>query len=134
VANRKLIDTGAGTIGRFPPIALIPGAGLTEQQVKWISDSFAAIADAINGNLSFGTGAGSTRGGNFHSQWVNQVFAVAGVEVEIPHGLGRKPTDVWFGLPSKPCRFSTAMRGSWGLTSIWVACDTDAVTVPLLIF
>jgi hypothetical protein len=133
MANRKIIDNGLGTIGNFPPITLTE-SGFTEQQVAWLSSALSAITEAINGNLSLGNADHASRGGNFRAQWVQQLFTSANVEVEIPHGLGRKAADVFFGLPSAAARFYTARRGSWTESTIWVACDTPGITVPILIF
>jgi len=134
MANREVIENGVGAIGRFPPVVLSADGQLTEQQANWQSTATQAITDAINGQLSFGDATHASRGGNFSSQWIQQLFLTANLAVEVPHGLGRRPIDVWFGLPDKACRFYTDRRGSWNSSSIWVTCDTSLVTVPLLIF
>jgi len=134
MANRDVIENGVGAIGRFPPIVLSADGQLTEQQANWQSGAIQAVTDAINGQLSFGDATHATRGGNFSSQWIQQFFRTRDAHVEIVHGLGRRPIDVWFGVPDIACRFYTAKRGSWSSSSIWLACDTDLVTVPLLIF
>ena len=133
MAHRKIIDNGLGTIGSFLPITLTE-AGFTEQQVAWLSAALSSITEAINGNLSLGSGDHASRGGNLRAQWVQQFFPTANAEMEIPHGLDRKAADVFFGLPSAACRFYTTRRGSWTESTIWVACDTAGITVPILIF
>lgn len=132
MANRKLIDNGLGSVGRFPPF-IIGQEGLTEQQAAWLSAAMDTYGEALNGQLSLGNGDHATRAGNVHGQWIQQYFPVKDVEVEIPHGLGRKAADVLPGIPDKAARFYTARRGSWTENTIWLACDTDAVTVPLLV-
>ena len=84
--------------------------------------------------MSLGTGDHASRAGNFRGQWVQQYFPLKDIEMEIPHGLGKKASDVFFGLPTAACRFYTARRGSWTESTVWVACDTDGITVPMLIF
>lgn len=133
MANRKIIDNGLGAIGQFPPLTLTSDK-LTEQQAAWLSSAINAVTVAINGQLSFGNTDHATRAGNFFGQWIQQYFRDANVEVEIPHGLGRAPYDVWIGLPNAPCRFYSNKRGSWSASTFWMACDTAGVTVPILVF
>ena len=134
MVNRAIKESGAGIIGAFPSLLLPEDGKFTAQQVAWIVETLQRLSDAINGQLSLGTGDSATRGGNFNAQWIVQFFTTGGAEVEIPHGLGRVPTDVFFGVPDNPCNFSTRKRGSWSPTSIWIACDTAGITVPMLIF
>lgn len=133
MANRKIIDNGLGAVGSFPTLTLTD-SGFTEAQAAWLSGAIQAMVSALNGLLSFGNGDHATRGGNFHSQWIQQFFPTKDVEMEIPHGLGKRPTDVWVGLPDRAARFYTTKRGSWNDQTIWLACDTDGVTVPFLVF
>jgi len=134
VVNRAIKESGAGIIGAFPSLLLPEDGKFTAQQVAWIVETLQRLSDAINGQLSLGTGDSSTRGGNFNAQWIVQHFEPAAVEIEIPHGLGRVPVDVLPGIPNLPAHFYTAKRGSWSPTTLWLACDTAKVDVPLLIF
>ncbi len=134
MANRPIIDNGSGGVGRFPPILLGEEGKLTPEQAKWMSTAVQALTDALNGQLSFGTAEHATRGGNFHSQWIDVYFTSADVEVVIPHGLGRRPVGIFPGIPDKACSFYTTKRGSWSDSLVYLACDTADVTAPILVF
>lgn len=132
MANRSIIDNGSGSIGSFPPLS-ITEQGFTEAQVAWLSGVIQSITGAINGGLSFGTADHATRVGNFSAQWISVYFKDANVEIEIPHGLGRKAVEILIGVPDKAASFYTAKRGSWTENTIWLASNTAGVTVNLLV-
>lgn len=134
MARQPIIDNGSGGIGRFPAIVLSEDGALTEQQAAWMSGAIQAIVDAMNGQLSLGTGDHATRGGNIAAQWLDVYFKNADDLIEIPHGLLRVPTDVFFGLPDKAASFYSSARGSWTDSLIYFASDTADVTVKALVF
>lgn len=134
MAREPIKDNGSGGVGRFPGIILSEEGNLTEQQAGWLASGIQTLFDAVNGNLSFGTGEHATRGGNFQAQWLDLYFKTADSVVEFPHGLLRVPTDVFFGLPSAAANFYTFSRGSWTDSLIYLACDTSDVTVRALVF
>lgn len=134
MANRPILDNGLGSIGTFPPLISTQDGKLSEQQLAYLSSAIQSLAGALNGQLSLGNGDQGTRAGNIFAQWMTVFFTTANVKVEIPHGLGKVPTDVFIGLPDKAAKFYTPDRGSWTPDLLYVTCDTSAVTARLLVF
>ena len=137
---RKIQETGAGFVEGTTPLSSTEGK-VTLADIQNLQASIDALAAAINGNLSFGDGTPSSRGGNFDAQLIEFVSPfVVNTPIAVPHGLKRRP----WGFIDVFCMenpgggasgiVSAAQLGSWSDTFAYFSCNQSSRRKKILIF
>ena len=133
MAIRTVIPDGQSGLGDIPPIIVTEGK-ISAQVAAYISGAIRGIIQKINGKLSFGTGIQSTGAGNFDAQYIDVYTPTADVEIEIPHGLGRKPIGYDIVRQDKACNVYDSSGGSWGNNIFMLKCDVTNVTIKIRVY
>lgn len=134
MALREVIPDPAAAMGDIPPIALSDGK-LSGTTAAYLTASLRSIIAKFNGAISLGNGSSGYRAGNLDAQYID-VFtpSTPDAEIEIPHGLGRKPIGYDVVRRDAACIVYDSSGGSWGNDVFFVKCNTASVTIKLRVY
>jgi len=134
MAIRTVVPDPDAAMGDIPPISLSEGR-MSGPTAAYLTAALRAIISKFNGAISFGNGSSGYRAGNIDAQYID-VFtpSVADTEIEIPHGLGRKPIGYDVVRRDAACIVYDSSGGSWGFDVIYLKCDTANVTIKLRVY
>jgi hypothetical protein len=125
---------GMGMIPQLGAISLTEDERFTQITANALLTAIDNIISAVNGKLSFGSGAQGYQAGNLDAHWLEHYFTLANTEEVIPHRLGRLPIGYITTRRSKACIIYDSNPGSWDESIIRLKCDTAASSVLLLLF
>jgi len=134
MAIRTVVPDPNAAMGDIPPIALSDGK-MSGPTAAYLTAALRAIIEKFNGAISLGNGSSGYRAGNLDAQYID-VFtpSVPDTEIEIPHGLGRKPVGYDVVRRDAACIVYDSSGGSWGNNVIYLKCNTASVTIKLRIY
>lgn len=134
MALRTVIPDPSAAMGDIPPIALSDGK-MSGPTAAYLTAALRSIIEKFNGAISLGNGSTGYRAGNLDAQYID-VFtpATPDTEIEIPHGLGRKPIGYDVVRRDVACIVYDSSGGSWGNDVIYLKCNTASVTLKLRVY
>lgn len=134
MALRTIIPDPDAAMGDIPPIALSDGK-MSGPTAAYLTAALRAIIAKFNGAISLGNGSTGYRAGNLDAQYIDVYTpATPDTEIEIPHGLGRKPIGYDVVRRDAACIVYDSSGGSWGKDVLYLKCDTASVTIKLRVY
>ena len=134
MATLDLIKTGAGTVPKPVKIVLGKEGNLSAQVIASINAFQTALVRKINGRLSFGDAAQSSRAGNFFGQY--REFTTPGTPNEqftVDHGLKKVVVGRFVVRQDKAAHLYDVNLGGWGDNSVYFKCDIASVLFKVLL-
>jgi hypothetical protein len=134
MALREVIPDPDSAMGDIPPINLIDGK-MSGPTAAYLTSALRTIIAKFNGAISFGNGSSGYRAGNIDAQYID-IFtpAAANTEIEIPHGLGRKPIGYDVVRRDLACSVYDSSGGSWGKDVFFLKCSVGSVTLKIRVY
>lgn len=134
MALRTVIADPDSAMGDIPPINLTDGK-MSGPTAAYLTAALRTIIEKFNGAISLGNGSSGYRAGNLDAQYID-VFTptVADTEIEIPHGLGRKPVGYDIVRRDLACSVYDSSGGSWGNDVFYLKCSVGSVTLKIRVY
>jgi len=134
MAIRTVIPDPESAMGDIPPIALSDGK-MSGPTASYLTQALRIIIAKFNGAISLGNGSSGYRAGNLDAQYID-VFtpSTPDEEIEIPHGLGRKPIGYDVVRRDIACIVYDSSGGSWGNDVFYLKCNTANATIKVRVY
>jgi hypothetical protein len=133
MANRRLLQTGAGMVGRPSRIVLDRKGNFQTQAINSINAFMDSLTGKINGLLSFGDGAQSSLSGNIYGQYVEFTTPTAGTQFAVDHGLSGTPFARLVVRQDAAGQLYDVNLGGWGDETVYFKCDATGILMKILL-
>lgn len=134
MADRRIIDAGLGYVSSAQKVLLDKEGKITPAVATYLTNILFSIVNALNGKLTLGDGAQSSKAGNIDAQWITVLTpAVADTEFAVDHGLGRLAVGAVIFTSDKAATIYVSSTGSWTSSRLYLKCNVASATLRLLV-